>query len=149
MVAQRHYIFWFKTKQTCTNIPIGHKTYKSVCNFFRVFFLKQGCKNVSKIKKLKTQKWKYVKFYIQSKIDWLRRWCKLKHVNPPAIGGKCMQSFGFTKLCHDTHLSHPCPVWSVWRVMVVSRWERERGHTRGHRLRCAAGNTGWGPVPGM
>ena len=40
-------------------------------------------------------------------------------------------------------------MWSVWRVMVVSRWERERGHTRGHRLRCAAGNTGWGPVPGM
>ena len=47
------------------------------------------------------------------------------------------------------YLSHPWPVWSVWRVMVVSRWERERGHTRGHRLRCAAGNTGWGPVPGM
>ena len=45
------------------------------------------------------------------------------------------------------YLSHPCPVWSVWRVMVVSRWER--GHTRGHRLRCAAGNTGCGPVPGM
>ena len=45
------------------------------------------------------------------------------------------------------YLSQPCPVWSVWRVMVVSRWER--GHTRGHRLRCAAGNTGCGPVPGM
>ena len=45
------------------------------------------------------------------------------------------------------YLWQPPPGWSVCRLRVVSRCET--GHMAGQRLRCAAGNTGWGPVPGM
>ena len=57
---------------------------------------------------------------------------------------------GFTLLAVSIYLFYlwqPPPEWSVCRLRVVSRCES--GHMAGQRLRCAAGNTGWGPVPGM
>ena len=59
----------------------------------------------------------------------------------------CLRKWHLDLLGAVYYLSQPWPVWSVCRVRVVSRWEM--GQTWGQRLRCAAGNTGWGPVPGM
>ena len=43
--------------------------------------------------------------------------------------------------------SQPTPTWSVCSVRLVSSWAT--GHEVGQSVRCEAGNTGWGPVPGM